>query len=243
MSDELDVWFEEELPPVEAVVEENVKALAYRDSLSHEQAEQQVRTIAQGILRVDKPRWQLLDAAEHKVLPSRGDGHFYFVRLGFQFDLTEEGRQESAQSTYARCEAYLWPVEGSAMPTVYEILPRDLYDGEPRQVHVEFGPQIKLGDVGGSIGKISTDFSVGRVEPVVVGFTGENERAPYWDLRPKSKSILGVRHLWLIIESPNNCGGIRLATRVQGDIETHFGPIPIGPKNRQWESRPSIVIK
>lgn len=243
MSDALDLWFEEELSPSEAVLTDCAKSLALSADFTQNEAEREVRVVAKGVLRVDRPRWTLLDPADHKLLASGDCGDFYFVRLGFQFDLTEEARRENSRFTYARCEAYLWPAGGIAQPSVYELVPRDLYEGESRKVHVELGPQIKLGEVGGSLGKISSDFAVGRVEPVVVGFPGENERAPYWDLRPKSKSLLGARHLWLIIEAPKGCDGVRLAVTAHADIQTHWGRIPVGPKSETRASRPSMVIK
>ncbi len=243
MVDELDVWFEEKLVPSESTLKDSAKSLALSANIGQGEAEEEVRAVAQGILRVDTPRWRLLDPVEYKLLTSNKESHFFFVRLGFQFDLTDDARLQKARFTFARCQAYLWAAGGTGQPSVYELLPRDLYEGEPRQIHVELGPEIKVGEVGGSLGKISTDFTVGTVEPVVVGFPGEQERAPYWDLRPKSKSLLGVRHLWLIIEAPKDCDGVRLSAIAHADIETRFGRIPVGPKSEARGSLKSIVLR
>jgi hypothetical protein len=237
MDETFDLWYEEELTPSTTAVDESVKG----KDLTKEQAEAQARASVLGIVRVDQPRWTAINPVEYKLLTSGADARYFFVRLGFQFDLTGAGRSK-AQFSFARCEAYLWPVSGTLHPRVYEVIPRDFYEGEARQIQVELGPEIKVGDASASLGKVSTGFAVGMLEPVVVGFPGEDERAPYWELRPKSKSLLGNRHLWMVLEVPNGCPGVRLMTRAMGDIQTYFGPVPVGPKQREWKTRKSIVI-
>ncbi|MBN1285631.1 MAG: hypothetical protein JXB47_09550 [Anaerolineae bacterium] len=244
MDEQQDIWFEEPLAPPEDTVVQAVKTLTRDTQMSEHEAEQQVRRATKGVVRVNKPRWMVLDPTEHKLLTSGGDVRFYMVRLGFEFTLAREARESGARFVYARCSTYLWAAGGGEpQPTVYEVIPRDLYEGEARKVNVEIGPEVKLGEVGVAAGKISTDFTVGTVEPVCVGFTGKDERAPYWDLRPNSKSLLGVRHLWLIVEAPAACSGVRLAAMAEGDIQTHLLSIPLGPRSREWDHVPSVVIR
>jgi hypothetical protein len=229
-------WFEDELLPTDATIEGAVKG-ARGVSTKDVQAE------ARGIVRADRPRWRRLEASPEQ-LTSGVPTTLYQVRLGFQFDVPEAGRKSGAHFVYARCAAYLWPAAGGEpQPTVYDLYPSDLYEGEPRKVAVKFAPELKVLDVGGSLGEISTDVAVGQVEPVVVGWPGEGESAPYWELRPLSKKLLGVRHLWLLVEVPEGCSGARLAALVEGDLQTRFGPIPIGPRKRMWDQRPSVVIR
>jgi len=47
----------------------------------------------------------------------------------------------------------------------------------------------------------------------------------------------------LLIQSPESCGGVRLAARAEGDVQTVLGRIPIGPKESAWEERPSVLIR
>jgi len=239
-----DIWFEEELVPAEATIEHTVKSIAENKQASVEEVDKQIRSSARSILRVDKPRWGELKDDSAKLLSSGKPVGFYLVRLGFQFDVPQQIRDQGAHFVYARCSAILWAASaGQPQPTVYEVIPHDLYEGQPRQVKVEIGPGIKLSGVGVSLGKASTDFAVGFVEPVVVGWTGKDEREPYWDLRPKSKALLGVHHLWLVVEVPTGCNAVRLAARVEGDLQAYFGVIPVGPRVREWKSRPSILIE
>jgi hypothetical protein len=105
-------------------------------------------------------------------------------------------------------------------------------------------PKVTLGKfVDASLAEVSTDFTIGTVEPTVVGWPGEDERAPYWDLRPQSQTLLGVRHLWLVIEVPPGCDGVRLAAQAEGVVQTHlFGLIPVGPRSSEWGERPAFVL-
>lgn len=239
-----EIWFEEELVAADAAVEQTVQTITEVSKSNAADTDRRVRNAARGILRVEKPRWEKLDAATYKPLTSGEASQFYLVRLGFEFDIPPEVRDEGARFIYARCYAYLWPGDdGQPQPTVYDLIPRDLYEGEPRKVSLKLGPQIKLDTAEVSLAEVSTDFMVGVVEPVIVGWFGKDERAPYWELRPQSKTLLGIRHLWLIIEAPAGCNSVQLATMAEGDIQTHFGPIPIGPKIRSWEGRNIVIIK
>jgi len=231
-----EMWFEDELLPTMATAEVAVKGIRGTTP-------RQVRAEARGIVRADRPRWRRLEASP-KQLTSGVPAVLYQVRLGFQFDIPEAARRSGAHFVYARCAARLRPAaEGEPQPTVYDLYPRNLYEGKQRQVAVKFAPELKVMEVGGALGEISADVSLGQVEPVVVGWPGEDERAPYWELRPLSKKLLGVRHLWLLVEMPQGCSGVRLAALVEGDVKTRFGPIPIGPEERVWDKRPSVLIR
>jgi hypothetical protein len=231
-----ELWFEEELQPTAATAQEAVKGMK---GVEPEQVQAEVR----GIVRADTPRWRRLNPDDERL--TRGSpGTLYKVRLGFQFVLPEAGRDAHTQFVFARCAAYLWPVGGGEpQPVVYDLYPRDLYEGEPRRVTVKLKPDLKVAAAGGSLGEVSSEVDLGQVEPVVVGWPGEEERAPYWELRPRSKKLLGWRHLWVWIEVPEGCSGVRLAALVDADLQTRFGPIAVGPRERVWDRRPSVVIR
>lgn len=236
-----DVWFEEELVPSQGTVSETVKSLGRTDDGLNEA---DIRNMARGVLRYSKPRWGEIDAKESKLLSSSANSRFVLVRFGFEFDLSREGRESGSQFTYARCAAYLSGVnENEPQPSVYDVMPKDLYEGEPQKVQVKVGPEIKLGAVDLQLGEVSTDFTIGYVEPVVVGWPGEGGREPYWELRPQSKSLLGVRYLWAIIEIPEGCTDVEMAVQSEAEVSTPiFRPIMIAPKRREWANRPREVL-
>ncbi len=199
---------------------------------------------ARAILRVDKPRWGPVDPAVLQVLQSGADSRFVLVRFSFQLDLPPALRDRGGLFTYARYSAHLWPkAEGEPQPTIYEVIPRDLYEGEARKVSVKLGPKVKLGPTDVGLGEFATDFTLGYIEPVVVGWPGENARAPYWELRPQSKSLIGTRYLWVIIELPEGSSGSQIASKLEGEVQTRYWkPIPLGPRVRDLTERPREVI-
>lgn len=232
-------WNEwEELTPTDAAVDQVTKV--YRGA-SKSVTSDEVKQLARGAARTHKPDLQRLsDLAKIIAAP---DAQYFIVRLGFEFEIDAESRKAGARFSFVRFTALLQSAaHGNAAPRVYDLFPKDLYEGEPRVVKVEFGPEIKAGDVGGSVGKISSDLQVGTVSPAIVAYKGRGEREPRWELTPKQKELIGMRNTWLVVEIPDECHGARLSVRVEGDIETKWGPIPVAPKERVWENRPSILI-
>lgn len=264
-----DVWFEEQLVPPEALVEGTVKGLKGIDeqSLVEEPGisaemihkapdkgsllERFVREKTRGVLRVHTPRWRPLTEEEAGAIPTGlGDiqsgpiaqGNLYLVRLGLEFDVLPEGRKGGWSYSAAWCRAYLFSPGCETQPRVLTIFPQRLYDGEPRTVKVEVGLGLKVEPVEAEIAKVGTDLQLGQVMPATVGFLGEEERAPYWELRADEKSILGIYHFWMIVEQPPDCGPVRLAVLGEGNLQTRFFNTPVGPKERAWENRESITL-
>ncbi|MCC7165775.1 MAG: hypothetical protein IT331_24975 [Anaerolineae bacterium] len=233
-------WNEwEELTPTTEAIQEVTKV--YRGP-TKSPSDSEVRESARGAVRTHKP--DVRQMADLSKIIAAPNAKYFSVRLGFEFDLDAESRKAGARYSFVRFTALLRGVErDDAAPRVYDLYPKDLYEGEPRVVKVEFGPEIKAGDVGGSIGKISSDIQVGTVSPAIVAYKGRGEREPRWELTPKEKELIGMRNTWLVVEVPDECKGAQLAVRVEGDIETKWGPIPVMPKERVWENRPSILLE
>jgi len=235
-----EIWYEEELIPTRATVEQIAKTTMRSLASVQEQIEEEAR----GKVLITTPDWARLSDTTN-LLTSNRAADFYRVRLGFQFELTRAGEAAHARFVYAVCAAYLWSATpGVEQPRVYELYPRDYYDKDkPPVATFDLGPEIKMGDAGGSLGKVSGAVQLGYLEPVVVGYVDKEERAPRWELRPKSQTLIGIRYLWLLLQVPRACGGVRLAVRAEGDVQTMLGRIPIGPKERVWDKRPSVVIR
>jgi hypothetical protein len=234
-----DIWFEEELTPTEQTVEQLTRGIKGPESTRVVADVNDVRAR----VNVYTPIWKRLVDTQN-LLTSGVSTAFYQVRLGFEVEVSRAAREAGARFEYAQCLARMWSAATSHLqPSVYDLYPAYLDEGKAREISVEFGPEIKVGDVGGSLGKISTDVRVGQVEPVIVGWKGGGEREPHWELRPQSRTLLGVRHLWLLIQVPEECQGARLAVQVEGDIRMHWGILPVGPKQRVWDERKTVVIR
>jgi len=264
-----DIWFEDALLPPQELVEDTAKGLASLDErhlaaekgldlAALQQAENKeaaleryVEKKAQGVLRVHRPRYRPLTADEISRLPTgRGDlwagspaqGNFYLVRLGMEFDVPLEGREAGWAYSAAWCRAYLFSPGNETQPRVLDVYPQHLYEGQPATVKVEVGLGLQAGPLEIKVGSISTDLHLGQVTPVTVGFFGEEERTPYWELRAKEKPILGIYHFWLVVEQPPACDSVRLSALGEGNLQTRLFSIPVGPQNRLWGERQSIAL-
>ena len=270
MGENEEIWFTEDLLPYEAAVEEAAKDLEARLALGlpeeevgldlkavlaakdpRKAIEDQVRRQARGILRVHHPRWRPLTSEEAGRLPTGlGDlqagslarGNLYLVRLGMELDIVPEGRETGWAYVVAWCRAYLFSPGSEVQPRVLEVYPQRLYEGERSTVQVEVGLGLKAGPAEAQVGKIGTELHLGQVQPVTLGFLGEEERSPYWELRPAEKPILGIYHFWMIVEQPEGCGPVRVSVLGEGDLQAYILRIPVGPKNRVMEKRRSALI-
>lgn len=233
-------WNEwEELTPTHEAIQEVTKV--YRGPTKSPSASD-VNESARGAVRTHKPDVQRMTDLS-KILAA-ANARYFTVRLGFDFDLDHEARKAGARFSFVRFTVLLWGVErADAAPRVYDLFPKDLYEGEPRTVKVEFGPEITANNVGVSLGSASTDIQIGTVSPAIVAYKGRGEREPRWELTPKEKELIGMRNTWLVVEVPDECKGARLTVRVEGDIETKWGPIAVSPRERVWENRPSILLE
>ena len=266
MSEE--IWFEEELVVPAPLVEEAAKGLAATPeaSLSQEKAfdiegmraardkaafaRKFVQEEVKGIVRVHRPRWRPLTDEEAAPLPTGvGDieagrlasSRLYLVRLGAEFDIPLEGKESGWAYTVAWFRAYLFS-PSPVQPRVVNLYPERLYEGGPTTVRVEVGPALKAGPVDVELASISADLHLGQVTPVMVGFFGKEERAPYWELRPKDKPLLGVYHFWLIVEQPPGCRAVRLSALAEANLQTRLFNVPVGPKVRAWNKKESVVL-
>lgn len=241
-----DLWFEEELEPTETSIEDVVKSMPSMDR----NVKSQIKSQSRGILRVSQPRWLQLKKEENSFLiSSTKDVNYYLVRLGFEFDINPEADKNGVRFVEARCSARLYPPQPhQAQPTVYEVIPRDYYEDlsskdQKSTIGIKLSPTIQLGPIQMSFGELSKDIFLGKVEPDITGWAGDNECEPYWELRPKSGDLKGQKHLWLIVEVPLDIKGILLAVQVQGTLQSQiFGFLPIGPRILEWEKRNKILL-
>ena len=233
------IWYEEELSPTERTVEQftsNAKGLERSRTAK-------VVYETRGKVRLHQPVWKRLTDIQN-ILTSGIQAAFYQVRLGFEVEVSQEAREAGAQFVLALCSARMWSAASSQVqPSVYDIYPSYLTEGKAREVAVEFGPEIKVGEVSGSLGKASTDVRIGQIVPVIVGWKGDGEREPHWEFRPESKTFVGGQHLWMLVQVPEECEGARLAVQVEGDIRTHRGILAVGPKERVWDKRKTVLIR
>jgi hypothetical protein len=237
-------WYEDELSIAEPVLNGLSKKIARSLKSEAQPVADELAQAGRGVVRAHKPDWKELKAAEMKNLLDSGQKPRLFkVRLVFEFEIPKKNFDRGARFVYAHCQAAIRSLGGPFLPEVYDLYPQELYEGEQQKVSLKFGPSITIGKVGASLGEIGLDIALGQVAPVVVGYFGDQKQDPHWELRPRSKSLLGRQYLWLVLSMPEGCQGIRLSSRVDAEIQTKFGPVPVGPKTSAWDDRPSIIIR
>ena len=228
------IWFEEEL-------ESSLDSEEISGERGQPTVPQPTHQRIRGIVRVNELNWEQLGQAP---LTSGSPSMLWLVRLPFEFEpLDDSSRFKSAQ-----CEAYLEPTQlGDPIPTVYDLYPQSLYEGKPRTVSLDFTPTLKIANVVeiAPLGKLSTEVTVGRIQPKVVGYVGNQNRFPHWNLRDIGYPLEGIHTFWLILAQPIGCSGIRLYVRAHGKIQTTLGAtsISVYPKQLAWGSRPNIEIR
>jgi hypothetical protein len=202
--------------------------------------EEYAREKLRGIIRAHRPgAVRLAPGTKGKgsdALPyARGDA--YLVRLGVEFDLPDELKEAQYRYKKVYCRAFLETDDVACAPTVLEVYPDRLFEGGPKMVKLEFKPELTWKEVGGSLGSATTDVQVGAVAPATVGFLGDEQRAPYWEMTEKQQAILGRYHFWFVLDLPSGCdpAAVRLGLLGEGDLKFHIGPFPMGPRRRQRE--------
>lgn len=228
-----EVWLDETLAMAD-VDEDGIRSIS-RDLLPSDDMWKNTDE-AQPRVLTGKPWWGYVGVA---ALTSGTEALLWQVRLKFEFITAG-----AAQFTFARCQARLDPIsENEPIPTVYDLYPLRIEDGDQKTVSVSVGPSLRLGAAKLPLAEVNSDLTFGRVQPSVVGYTGEDERLPYWDVRPSRHPILGARYFWLLIAQPRGCTGVRLRARVDAQLQTRWGPIAFFPQRRVWSDRPFVEIR
>jgi len=269
------LWFEEEIGPAEStaqVAEAGLNRLdpaAYLAAASDETAGlaplmaamsgmskgQRAAAAARyaheqlrGIVRVFRPEVLALEPGTAgrgaEVLPY-ARGAAYLVRLRVEFDLSETLKAAHYRYKKLYCRAWLTVANAACAPIVLEVYPDRLFQGKPRLVKVELKPALAWHDVQGSLGSAATDMQMGVVTPATVGFLGDDQRAPYWEVTEKEEALLGPYSFWFVVDVPPGCdlNGIYLSVLAEGDLKFHLGPFPMGParRQRQGTTRPRAL--
>lgn len=209
--------------------------------------EQAVRERLRGIIRAHKPAAiPLSPGMKFKgsdALPY-AQGTAYLVRLGVEFDLPPKLKEEHYYFRKAYCRAFLTADREACLPTVLEVYPDHLFEGGPRMVKVELKPTLKWSPVEVGLGSATADVQVGAVAPATVGFLGDDQRAPYWEMTEKQKAILGRYHFWFVLDVPAGCdpAHIRLGLLGEGDLKFRLGPFPMGPRREERARRPEMTL-
>lgn len=227
-----DIWFEEELFVPSYEIDDETKSLLQFESRGR------IGYLSEclGVVRVSKPRWEYFG----NYLINNRESRFFKVRLRYQFDPI----YDHLHFKDAKCEAFIQPENKlQELPRVFDIFPRTIEIDNPMNFNLNFQPKISFASLEVSLGEIGATIDTCTITPIVIGYPGTDDRNPYWILRPsKNIPIKGMRDFWLVIEQPLSCDATLLKVRTEASVQAHFGPVPLAPKHRVWDSRPAIII-
>lgn len=209
--------------------------------------EEAARARLRGIIRAHRPGAIPLAAdtkAKGRDALPYARGAAYLVRLSVEFDLPEELKEAHYYYRKVYCRVTLAADREACLPTVLEVYPDHLFEGGPRLMKVELKPELTWKDAGVALGSATTDVQVGAVAPATVGFLGDDQRAPYWEMTEKEKAILGRYHFWFVLDVPAGCdpAHVRLGLLGEGDLKFRIGPFPMGPRRAERTQRPTITL-
>jgi hypothetical protein len=234
-----EIWFEEEL----GFRDENIELELLGADSGHEISRQQILDIAQGIkgiIRVHPPLWRLLDSTQ--MMKSEIPSYFYLIRLGYEFYVPKNGQQPFKEFVSARCEAYLWS-QSEPQPSVVNLFPCDLYDGSGvKIIRIKTASELKIEHIEKSGEFNFGELQLGHIEAETIGYFGEQQQMPFWEIDPLGRSLHGTRHFWMVVQVPQKHKCIRLSARAEGKVQTTIGRIVIGPKTNAWNQRKNIQI-
>ena len=209
--------------------------------------EKAAREQLRGIIRAHKPGAIPLAAgmkAKGSDALPYAHGKAYLVRLSVEFDLPPELKEAKYFYRKVYCRVTLTADREACLPLVLEVYPDHLFEGGPRMMKVELKPELTWEDAGVNLGGLTTDVQVGAVAPATVGFLGEDQRAPYWEMSEKEKAILGRYNFWFVLDVPAGCdpAHIQLGLLGEGDLKFRLGPFPMGPRREERTKRKMITL-
>jgi hypothetical protein len=229
-----EIWYEDELVPSENWLDTLKLTKSPMNSAYLENP-------PKGIIRLHMPQELHLTASD-KIQFRRSGYKYVLVRLGCEFDPGEEARSANFGFISAKFSIPIFG-EGDNFPRVHSLFPLELNRGKPDTAKIKFEPAITLiSGASVSLGSIEKDIAFGQVAPIVRGFKGDDEHAPYWNLEHHREAPLyGLRHFWMLLEIPPTIENCYLMPVAEAELQGKIGPILL--KSRKQEAhRPRYKI-
>lgn len=185
-------------------------------------------------VRINEPKVKILSSSEISSIDfTRPDCHYVVVKVGCELDPGNESRWFKAGFSAAKICVPIWG-DGKGTIKVFAIFPIDMNEGTSQVVKLKLDPSIEVASViSASLGSIETDILIGQIAPSVVGFKGEHEMRPYWNLQHHSQApIYGIRNFWLLLEAPLMSKYCFISCYIVTALQTAIGPMYFGPKHK-----------
>ena len=145
--------------------------------------------------------------AELRLLLDASD--FRLLQLAFSFH-----PKRGTQVNWARFEVGLDLGEGSASAVAYDVYPKEVTKRVDRNVKLTISPSLKLAGAEASLGSLTTDIAMAKVEPSVIAY-GLMEATPSWDFTAHPQApLVGSRFVYIIVQKPKGSGPLTANLRI-----------------------------
>jgi hypothetical protein len=228
----MNIWFEEEL-----------FSEASQDSLGTKGTES--AGSFSSFVRVYEPREKILNSEEINSIPlAKPNHHYAIVKIGCELDPGNDARAAKAGFTSAKVSVPIWG-DGKNPTKVFSLFPIEINRGVPQSVKLKIEPTISVASVlEVGLGSLEADILIGQVAPSIVGFKGDYEMRPYWNLKHKRQAPLyGMRDFWLLLEAPEPSNHCYISCIIVSSLQTPAGLVSLGPKQKNIEHRPRHKIE
>jgi hypothetical protein len=161
-----------------------------------------------------------------------GNFRFYLIRLAFS--LRPIGREVVTSASFS----IQLSSENEKKPIIYDGYPREQNVEQKDSVTLNIAPEIKLQEVGASLGKLETNIDFGKVIPVI-HTEGLQESVFTWYYRAHPKfPLIGSRSMYAIVAIPSGMVRTMATFTLEASYEDHFGPIRLStPENERRRLR------
>lgn len=219
----MDIWFEEELLP----------------DYTGESFESRDIPPIKASVRIYEPKYKTLSSTEVNSLKfTKPNHHYVIVKLGCELDPGIEARQIKVGFASAKVSIPIWG-DGKTYTKVFSLFPIEFRNGNPQSVKLKLEPTVEVASaVKIGLGSVETDVLVGQIAPSAIGFKGDHEMRPYWNLEHHTQAPLyGMRNFWLLLEAPSLATHCFVSCIVETTLDILAGPFRLGPIQKDINRR------
>lgn len=132
-------------------------------------------------------------------------------------------------------------VPGPEPVVAWDIFPREVTTRIERDVKLAIKPSLKLAGVEASVGSLSTDISMAKVEPTVIAY-GLMESNPAWDFTEHPQvPLVGSRFGYVVAQKPKRSGALTTELRIAAEVTNRGGVFRAALRTEEGD-RLSVVV-
>ena len=154
--------------------------------------------------------------AEIRLLCNTSDFHLLQLACSFR-------AKPGTEVDWARFEVALRLADEHAPAIAFDIYPREVTTRIERDANLTFSPSLKFAGVEASVGSLSADITMAKIEPSVIAY-GLMESTPAWDFTTHPQApLIGIRFGYIIVQQPKGSGSLTIDLRIVANVKGSRG--------------------